>query len=80
MPRHCAFGECHSNSKTAGPDIKFLPFPKPWIDLHRAKRWIHLCSRGPAFTVEKVTKDTYVCSLHFNIQPGDSLDLSLIHI
>ena len=32
----------------------------------KAKRWLHACGRKGQFDrVEQITKDTYICSLHF---------------
>ena len=73
MPYHCCWGKCHSNSLRTSSEIHFLPFPKPWIDLGRTKRWVHLCGRE-GFTVDSVTKNTYICSLHFNASAEPSLD------
>ena len=73
MPYHCCWGKCHSNSSRTSADIRFLPFPKPWIDLDRAKRWLHLCGRED-FTLDNITKNTYICSLHFNVAGELSLD------
>ena len=30
----------------------------------KAKEWVHACGRKD-FTIDKITKDTYICSLHF---------------
>ena len=58
----------------------FLPFSKPgrhregmtkWeleqakIKTERAKRWLHACGRKDFSKLEQITKDTYICSLHF---------------
>jgi hypothetical protein len=54
--------------------MKFLPFPKPKANLERAKRWVHLCGRPSFFfSIENITKDTYICVKHFG--PGENLDL-----
>ena len=31
----------------------------------RAKRWIHVCGRKDFHSITQITKDTYICSLHF---------------
>ena len=69
----CSFGECHSNSRQ-DHDIQFIAFPKPWRDEARAKRWAFLMGRGSAFTSKEIGKNSYVCSLHFNVPPGTELD------
>lgn len=65
MPKHCCWGMCTSDSRYPKPGITFLAFPKPNKFLEKARKWVHLCGRGQEFTVERITKDTYICSLHF---------------
>ena len=31
----------------------------------KCKKWLHACGRPADFNMQKVTKDTYICSLHF---------------
>ena len=51
--------------------VKFFPFPKPKSKLERCKAWIKACGRKN-FTINNVTRNTYVCSKHFhNGQPSD---------
>ena len=76
MP-HCQFGECHSNSSRPEPGISFHPFPKPWLDLERAKRWAYLCGRGKDFTAESINRNSYLCSKHFD--SGQELDWKKNH-
>ena len=45
----------------------FLPFPKPSQGLEKCQRWIAACSREN-FTIENITRNTYVCPLHW---PGE---------
>ena len=69
----CSWGLCNSNSKY-GPNgkepradmenVKFFPFPKPKTKLLQCKAWIAACGRKD-FTVENITKNSYVCSKHF---------------
>ena len=43
----------------------------------KAKKWVHACGRK-GFTIDKITKDTYICSLHFvggNGPTGEDPDL-----
>lgn len=62
------------------PGTFFIPFPKigrlkenmtEWAKKREnektltSKRWVHACGRKE-FTVEKIKKDTYICSLHFD--------------
>ncbi len=68
MPR-CTYRGCKSDWRT-DKSIKFVPFPKPWIDVKRTKYWIKLCGR--AYTFDKVNNNTFVCEKHFDCQ--DDLD------
>ena len=72
MPvKHCCFGSCKSSSRKQG-QVTFIPFLKPTFDFARAKRWVHLCDRKESnFNIKKITKFTYICSLHF----PDNVDL-----
>ena len=45
----------------------FIPFPKPSQGIERSQRWINACSRAN-FTVDKITRNTYICALHW---PGE---------
>ena len=65
MPKHCSWGQCRSDSRYPKEGVTFIPFPKPWEFPEKAKRWAFLCGRGQDFTVDRITKDTYICSLHF---------------
>lgn len=49
--------------------VFFIPFPKPHRDLEKCKRWAINCGRE-GFTTDRVTKDTYICSLHFVGEKG----------
>ena len=64
MVKTCSWGLCRSRSDRAPPELQFVPFPKPSVDLSRAKRWVQLCGRSN-FDVSNIKKWTYVCSLHF---------------
>ena len=57
----------------------FLPFPKKSHGLERCLRWVNACGRGKDFTVDKVTKDTYICYLHWPGEAGPTreFDVSL---
>ena len=79
--KHCCWGECKSDSRfphLLHPALKkrlqegkpiFLPFPKKSQGLERCLRWVNACGRGKDFTVDKVTKYTYICYLHW---PGEA--------
>ena len=79
--KHCCWGECKSDSRfphLLHPALKkrlqegkpiFLPFPKKSQGLERCLRWVNACGRGKDFTVDKVTKYTYICYLHW---PGET--------
>ena len=68
--KHCCYGDCKSDSRTleSNCNIYFIGFgngfPKPKVDLEKCKRWVQNCGRK-YFTIDNVTKDTYICSLHF---------------
>ena len=70
--KHCSWGKCSSDSRYPKTGVTFIPFPKPNKFPDKAKRWAHLCGRGEAFTCKNITKDTYICSLHF--PEGSNLD------
>lgn len=50
-------------------DVFFIYFPQLKKNPEKCARWVKSCGRpttGPAkFTVDSVTKDTYICSKHF---------------
>ena len=77
--KHCCWGKCRSDSRypeklakplqemiAAGLKV-FIPFPKPSQGLEKCQRWILACSRE-YFTVENITRNTYICALHW---PGE---------
>ena len=63
MTKTCVFEDCHSNSKR-NPELKWASFVKPQKDLARAQLWIKNLSRLD-FEVETISRDTYICELHF---------------
>ena len=77
--KHCCWGECKTDSRypdkwskslrelqESGKKV-FIPFPKPSQDITKCKRWLLACSRK--FFMEKnITRNTYVCALHW---PGE---------
>ena len=65
MHLHCVWGTCKTDSRRPETGVSFIPFPKPWINLKTAKRWSFLCGRGKDFTVKHITRNTYICSKHF---------------
>ncbi|XP_062587836.1 uncharacterized protein LOC134249507 [Saccostrea cucullata] len=68
MVKHCSFGTCNSDSRYKDKlnGAKFIPFPKPKTNLHKCMRWIALCHRPQhQLNVNKITKDTYICTKHF---------------
>ena len=79
MPR-CAWGLCKSdskynekskNSKPSMVGVSFIPFPKPKTNFKRCKAWIKACGKKN-FTIDNITRNTYVCSKHFhNGQPSE---------
>ena len=79
--KHCCWGTCNRDSRF--PDklhkslkeklelgIKiFIPFPKPLQGIERCQRWVNACSRED-FTINKITRNTYICALHWPGQRG----------
>ena len=92
MGKHCCWGTCTMNTRYSLPNnIKWIPFPKPgkfkdgMTELEKkaiikkqekTKRWIYLCGRKDFTSIEQVTQNTYICSLHFvnKIGPVDKKD------
>ena len=35
------------------------------IKMERAKRWLHACGRKDCHSLAQITKDAYICLLHF---------------
>ena len=72
--KHCAYGRCNSDSRYADrpemKDIFFLCFRKPKSNF---VKWAKACSRM-GFDESRVTKDTYICSLHFVGGKGSTPD------
>ncbi|KAM4574074.1 uncharacterized protein V3H82_008823 [Fundulus diaphanus] len=66
--KHCCYGVCRSDTRYGHRDhmkgVFFIPFPKPRSLAQKCQRWIRACNRED-FTAQNVTKDTYICSLHF---------------
>ena len=66
--RHCCYGTCNSDSRYSDreymKDVFWIPFPKPKRKLEMCQRWVRACGREH-FTVEKITRWTYICSKHF---------------
>ena len=51
--------------------VSFIPFPKPKTNCEHCKAWIKACGRK-IFTIDNITRNTYVCSKHFhNGQPSE---------
>ena len=74
--KHCCWGECKTDSRypdkwpnslkelqQSGKKV-FIPFPKPSQDIEKCKRWLVACSRQ-FFTEEKISRNTYICALHW---------------
>lgn len=64
----CVFSQCKSDSRTIDKDvcseILFVPFPQPFRDVAKCRRWLRVC-RSHNFGIAQITRFTYVCSLHF---------------
>lgn len=75
--KHCCFGVCRSDSRYGDRDhmkgVFFIPFPKPRRYPEKCQRWLRACRRE-GFTVKNVTKDTYICSLHFVGGKGPTIE------
>ena len=77
--KHCCWGECRSDPRypeklhkalkemVADGKKAFIPFPKPSQGKEKCQRWINACSREK-FTLENITRNTYICALHW---PGE---------
>ena len=79
--KHCCWGVCKTDSRYNMPEgVTFHPFPKPgrikdgMTELQKreirkkhkiTERWLYLCGRKDFTSIDQVTKDTYICSLHF---------------
>mgnify|MGYP000494810885 CR=1 FL=1 len=78
---HCSWGECKTDSRYREKWPKFLkeveksrrnvfiPFPKPSQDIEKCRRWIVACSRQ-FFTENNITRNTYICALHWLGEKG----------
>ena len=88
--KHCCYGLCRSDSRYLPDDteIRFIPFFKPGkikegmsaaqIELEtgfteKCQRWVNACCRED-FSVAKVTRSTYICTLHFIGGKGPTLE------
>lgn len=83
--KHCCWGECRSDSRypdklhkslkemvaSANSAKIFIPFPKPSLpqNIDRCHRWISACCREH-FTINDITRNTYVCALHWPGKKG----------
>lgn len=79
--KHCCWGTCNTDSRyplrfpksltelQASGGKVFIPFPKPSQGIEKCKRWIALCSRE-GFSVDKITRNTYICALHWRGEKG----------
>lgn len=85
--KHCCWGECKSDSRfpeklhkslkelqESGGKV-FIPFPKPSQGLEKCQRWVNACSRE-GFTVERITRNTYICALHWPGEKGPTEELA----
>lgn len=64
----CVIASCGSDSRTIDKDvcneILFHPFPQPFRDVAKCRRWLRVC-RKLNFGMAQISRYTYVCSLHF---------------
>jgi len=83
--KHCCWGKCKSDSrypdklpkslkelKESGKKF-FILFPKPSQDIEKCKRWLVACSRE-FFTVKNITRNTYICALHWPGEKGPTAE------
>lgn len=83
--KHCCWGKCTSDSRfpkklpkslqemEASGQKAFIPFPKPSLGLEICQRWITACSREH-FDITKITRNTYICALHWPGEKGPTAD------
>ena len=68
MVKRCAWGMCKSdtryNEREYMKGVTFFPIPKPKTRCEECKIWVKACGRK-YFTVDNVTKHSYICSKHF---------------
>ena len=68
MVKRCAWGTCKSDTRYSEreymKEVTFFPIPKPKTRLEECKIWVKACGRKN-FTVDNVTKHSYICSKHF---------------
>ena len=79
--KHCCWGTCNSDSRFSDKLLEslkellelgmklFKPFPKPSQGIERCQRWVNACCRDD-FTIDKITRNTYICALHWHGQRG----------
>ena len=78
--KHCCWGDCKTDSRPkkwpkslkeveeSGRKV-FIPFPKPSQDIEKCRRWIVACSQQ-FFTDNNITRNTYICALHWPGKKG----------
>ncbi|XP_076349849.1 uncharacterized protein LOC143246664 [Tachypleus tridentatus] len=75
--KHCCWGSCRSDSRYSGKEsmrgVVFIPFPKPRRSREKCERWVRACLRKD-FSIQNVTKNTYICSKHFVDGTGPTQD------
>ena len=80
MVKRCAWGTCKTDSRYPerlikdGTVINFHPFPSEKKFKERRELWIRSCSWADDF---KLTKDSYICSLHFVGENGPTDKLKI---
>lgn len=66
--KHCACGDCRSDNRYSFKEnmqgVDFVKFSSKHTDVDRCKKWFKACGRAN-FTLDKVTRDTYICTKHF---------------
>ena len=72
MPtKRCSWGTCNSDSrykqKPHMEEVSFFPFPKPWIDKEKCRKWIIACGRPKDQLNENMIAGHHCVCLKVNI-------------
>jgi len=64
--QRCSWGKCNNDTSylhRLPPDCKFIPFPKPKLNLDKCMRWIKQCGRPHnKFSVSSIKRGTFICT------------------
>ena len=72
--KRCLYVDCKSDTRYH-PWLKWAAFVKPKKpkNIERAKWWIYLLKK-PAFKLENINEDCYICEKHFSKNHHENLD------